>query len=305
MHSSLICAFSGAFLLAGGWCCVIWVFLRALALHLQICWQMNIGKTFMWAAMAAGWGIPSIALTLSMVFTGVSFRFGDTCHLNHKNSLADFWIPLLVFAGATVVIQFGTFAYCIKVYLASLGDDSTTTNSSGALPSYTNSIRTTITPKQAYRRIRRVIELQWRGIAVVLLIIADVIFFAIVFVFMDDVETNLLRHPSKAQDWITCLITAKGDKHKCMASADALVVNEQTITAVLLLLSVSAILQCNNDCTPLTLTPAQRLLGLDLPRPLLHDQRLVRADPKAHPTKARIRQRRRASHGSALIRDAR
>jgi len=201
---------------------------------------MTIGKLFMWGALATGWGIPIIALTLSLVFTGVSFRFGDTCHLNHQNSLADFWIPLLVFAGATVVIQFSTFAYCIKVYLASLSDTSTTTNSSGALPSYTNSIRTTITPSQAYRRIRKVIQLQWRGIPVVLLIIADVIFFAIVFVFMDDIETNLLRHPSKAQDWTTCLIIAKGDKHKCMASADALVVNEQTITAVLLLLSVSA-----------------------------------------------------------------
>src|SRR5690349_988219 len=45
MKSSTTCALSGAFLLAGGWCGVMWVFMRALALHLQICWQVVIGKS--------------------------------------------------------------------------------------------------------------------------------------------------------------------------------------------------------------------------------------------------------------------
>jgi 7 transmembrane receptor (Secretin family) len=237
MSTSTTCALSGAFLLAGGFAGVMWVFLRSLALHLQICWQVVIGNTFMWGALAAGWGIPGIALTVSLVFSGVSFRFGDTCHINHDNSLADFWIPLLVFAGITVVIQFATFGYCIKVYLASLADDSTTTNSSG-LPSYTNSIRGTISPRQAYRRVRRVIELQWRGIAIVLLIIADVIFFAVIFVFMDNNEATLLKDPLKSQNWLVCLIENNGVKDKCLNFASSLVVNEATVMAVLILLSV-------------------------------------------------------------------
>lgn len=220
---------------------MMWVFLRALALHLQICWQVVIGNTFMWGAMAAGWGIPAIALVISLVFSGVSFRFGDTCHINHDNSLADFWIPLLIFAGITVVIQFATFGYCIKVYLASLADDSTTTNSSG-LPSYTNSVRGTISPRQAYRRVRRVIELQWRGIAIVLLIIADVIFFSVIFVFMDNTESNLQKDPTKAQSWLLCLIESKGDKNKCLDIAASLRTNIATVMAVLVLLSVCYLL---------------------------------------------------------------
>ncbi|KUJ24053.1 G protein-like protein-coupled receptor : GPCR, secretin-like protein [Mollisia scopiformis] len=234
------CAFSGAFLIAGGWCGVMWVFLRALALHLQICWQVVIGKNFMWGALAAGWGIPAIGLTVAMVFSGVSFRFGDTCHINHKNSLADLWIPLLIFAGVTVIIQFGTFGYCIKVYLASLTDDSTTTNSSG-VRSYNNSLRGTISPRQAYRRIRRVIELQWRGIVIVLLIIADVIFFAVVFVFMDDLETNILKNPTKSEDWLACLVKTGGDKNACLSFANSLVVNEATVMSVLILLSLNGV----------------------------------------------------------------
>ena len=216
---------------------MMWVFLRAIALHLQICWQLVLGKTFMWGSIAAGWGIPAVALTIALVFSGVSFRFGDTCHINHKNSLASFWIPLLVFAAVTVIIQFATFGYCIKVYLASLQDDSTTTNSSG-LPSYTNSIRGTISPRQAYRRVRRVLELQWRGITIVLIIIADVIFFAVVFVFLDDIETNLVKDPTKGEKWILCLIDTQGDKNQCLSLAKSLVVNEATVMAVLLLLSV-------------------------------------------------------------------
>ena len=215
----------------------MWVFLRAVALHLQICWQVVIGKTFMYGALATGWAIPAIGLTIALVFSGVSFRFGDTCHINHKNSLAGFWIPLLVFAAITVIIQFATFGYCIKVYLASLVDDSSTTNSSG-LPSYNKSLRNTISPRQAYRRVRRVIELQWRGIAIVLLIIADVIFFAVVFVFMDDTAEKLLSDPEKAEPWLACLVLSKGDKQKCLSLAKNLVVNEPTVMSVLLLLSV-------------------------------------------------------------------
>jgi hypothetical protein len=159
-------------------------------------------------------------------------------HINHKNSLADFWIPLLVFAAFTVIIQFATFGYCIKVYLASLVDDSTTTNSSAALPSYTNSVRGTISPKQAYRRVRRVIELQWRGITIVLLIIADVVFFAIIFVFMDDTQSQIFKDPAKSRKWLSCLVETGGDKNKCLDAASSLVVNEATIMAVLILLSV-------------------------------------------------------------------
>jgi hypothetical protein len=160
----------------------------------------------------------------------------DTCHINHKNSLAGFWIPLLVFAGLTVIIQFATFTYCIKVYLASLADDSNTTQSSG-LPSYTNSLRT-VSPRQAYRRIRRVLELQWRGIAIVILIITDVIFFAVVFVYLDNNEAAVLSNESVAEPWLLCLVESNGDKNKCLDLAGPLVVNEATVMAVLILLSV-------------------------------------------------------------------
>ncbi|CAL3964007.1 unnamed protein product [Diplocarpon coronariae] len=240
MRSSTTCALSGAFLLAGGWCALMWVFLRALALHLQICWHLVIGETFMWGALATGWGIPAVALTVAMLLSGVSFRFGDTCHLNHSNSLAAFWIPLLVFAGGTVFIQFGTFGYCLQVYLNSLGDDSIPTDDSGPRSHHLGA-GDIISPRQAYRRVRRVIELQWRGIAIVLLILADVVFFAVIFVFMDDLESSTIKNPPQARDWLECLAATAGDKNNCLAFARHLVINEATVMTVLVLLSMNGV----------------------------------------------------------------
>ncbi|KAI1493121.1 hypothetical protein F5X96DRAFT_677263 [Biscogniauxia mediterranea] len=239
MDSSSICAASGAFLLAGGWAGVIWVFLRALSLHLQICWQLVVGRNYMWFSQTLGWGIPIIGLIILLVFSGVSFRFGATCHINHENSLADFWIPLLVFAGLTVIIQFATFGYCIKVYLASLADSSETTEGSG-MPSYSNSIRT-MTPRQAYRRVRRVIQLQWRGIAIVLIIITDVIFFAVIFVFLDNTVEKIKEQPAISLPWAACLIAHQGDKNQCLDEANELVVSLPTVTAVLILLAMNGL----------------------------------------------------------------
>ncbi|KAI1332517.1 hypothetical protein F5Y16DRAFT_420557 [Xylariaceae sp. FL0255] len=237
--SSSVCAASGSFLLFGGWCGVLWVFLRALSLHLQICWQLVVGRYYMWFSQALGWGIPIIGLVLLIVFSGVSFRFGTTCHINHENSLADFWIPLLIFAGLTVIIQFATFGYCIKVYLASLADNSASTATSG-MRSYSNSIRT-MTPRQAYRRVRRVIQLQWRGIVIVLIIAADVIFFAIIFVFLDNTEQKLINDPEHALSWILCLIESDGDKNKCLSLASTFVVNLPTVVTVLILLAMNGL----------------------------------------------------------------
>ncbi|KAL2270895.1 hypothetical protein VTJ83DRAFT_266 [Remersonia thermophila] len=239
MKTHSLCAASGFFLLVGGWSGVMWVFLRAVSLHLQICWQVVVGRNFMWVSQISGWGIPVIGVSLALVFSGVSFRFGQTCHINHKNSLADLWIPLLIFAGVTIIIQFATFGYCIKVYLASLADNGPSTEGSG-MPSYTNSIRT-MTPKQAYRRVRRVIALQWRGIAIVLIIVADVIFFSIIFVFQDAAVQEVMQNKELAQPWIVCLALNRGDKLPCLEEAGKLAINMPTVGAVLFLLAMNGI----------------------------------------------------------------
>lgn len=98
-------------------------------------------------------------------------------------------------------------------------------------------------------------ELQWRGIAIVIIIIIDVIFFAVVFVVMDNnqikaanvtlVNTEQPVAGEKVDpsvDWLLCLVAQRGDKTNCLDKSANLIMNQATITAVLVLLSVGFLL---------------------------------------------------------------
>ncbi|PGH11103.1 hypothetical protein AJ79_05048 [Helicocarpus griseus UAMH5409] len=240
MKSDLACAFSGAFIIFGGWAVIIWSFCRALSLHLQICWDVVPGKRFFYTTLTLGWLIPAIGLAVGLAITGTSYRFGSICHINHDHSLADFWGPLMGFAAAALVIQFVTLVYCIHVYIKSLFDNNPSTDNSSVLPSYPGSVRT-VTARQAYRRIKRVIQLQWRGIAVVLAVIGNVVFFTVIFLSLDNIAKRTPEQTAKAKPWILCLVLSKGDKTKCAPQAASQGPNEASIMAVLVLLALSGI----------------------------------------------------------------
>ncbi|SLM34364.1 GPCR, family 2-like [Lasallia pustulata] len=240
MYSDLSCAFTGAFLLAGGFSATMWVFMRSLSLHLQICWEVVPGRKFFYGALLAGWGLPIVFVATSLAITGVSYRFGDTCHINHNAALGEFWGPLLAVAGAATVIQVATFGYCIRVYIKSLLSDDTTTDNSSGLPSYNGSVRT-VTAKQAYRRVWRVIELQWRSIALVLILIADTVFFAVIFVSIDNTAQATMHDIQKAEPWLLCLVVNGGNKNACLDKMNGMAVGEATVMGVLILLSINGI----------------------------------------------------------------
>ena len=84
------------------------VFIRALSMHLQICWDVMPGKKFFYAAQILGWGIIAVFFTVTITFTGVSFRFGGACHVNSLHSMKDFWGPLLAIAGVSALLQMAT-----------------------------------------------------------------------------------------------------------------------------------------------------------------------------------------------------
>lgn len=255
MHDDLSCAFTGAFLLFGGWMVIIWStladqcslflyisltwikgFIRAVAFHLQVCWEIILGTKFMWGALICGWGVPAVGLTIMLCLTGVSFRFGKVCHINIKNSTEDYWIPVLVFAVAALILQIATMGYCIHVYIRTLFNRDPSTNSEG-LPSYAASVRS-INARQAYRRIRKVFRLQWRGVAMVFIIIANAILFAAVFITLNDSSKKTPENFKKIFPWLLCLAFTKGNKGTCQKLAKGHGPSETTILAVMILLSL-------------------------------------------------------------------
>ncbi|KAL4782665.1 hypothetical protein BJX76DRAFT_332161 [Aspergillus varians] len=236
MHSSLSCAFSGTMLLFGGWVVVIFSFIRTIAFHLQVCWEVILGPRFMWGAFICGLGIPIIGTAIMLVLTGVSFRFGDVCHINIEKSLQDYWIPIIVFSGASLIMQFTTMAYCIHIYIKSLYDTATTTTSSN-IPSYTAS-SVTLTARQAYRRVRKILKLQWRSNCLVVTILANVLVFAVIFIKTDDQLRMTPENREKAGPWLACLMLNKGDKTQCIDEISKFGPSEATLLVLLILLSL-------------------------------------------------------------------
>lgn len=243
MYSLTECAWSGAFIIAGGLSAVSWIFIRALSMNLQIVWDIVPGRKFFYISQAGGWGIPAILFAATITVTGVSFRFGSACHVNHVDSMADFWGPMLGFAGAAGILQLVTFSYCIHVYLKNLwsdqGDATSTSASGSELPSYTGSVRTQ-TARAVWRRLKKVLWLQWRGICIVSIILIDVIFFSVVFVYLDGLQQSMLHDFTKIEPWLLCLAEHPTDKDACLKEASWMV-NEPTVVAVLLLLALAGL----------------------------------------------------------------
>jgi hypothetical protein len=77
-------------------------------MHIQICWDVTPGKKFFYWSQALGWGVAAALFTVTITLTGVSFRFGDACHVNSLRSKQDFWGPLLVIAGISSIVQLAT-----------------------------------------------------------------------------------------------------------------------------------------------------------------------------------------------------
>jgi hypothetical protein len=135
--------------------------------------------------------------------------------------------------------QMDSFVYCIKVYLKNIwSDNKTETQSSAGLPSYTNSVRTR-SARAVYQRVRKVLWLQWRGIAIVVFILVDVIFFSIVFIYLNSVTMHATDDLDKAMPFLICLIKNPIEHEMCTPFAEALFVSQSTVIAILVMISVS------------------------------------------------------------------
>jgi hypothetical protein len=147
-----------------------------------------------------------------------------------------------------------SFAYCIKVYLQNVwSDEKTETQSSAGLPSYTSSVRTR-SARAVYRRVKKVVWLQWRGILIVIFILADVIFFSVVFIYMDSTSHRLLSETEEVMPWIMCLMMNPTNRDECYAFTKAHFVNQPTVVAVMILLSVSVVSLGSQNITLISIT---------------------------------------------------
>lgn len=97
----------------------------------------------------------------------------------------------------------------------------------------------TFQARAIYRRLKTVLYVQWRGMVIVFNLLFDVIFFAVVFVYLDDYSANDEKNYERALPWLGCLLEHPNDKNACISLGEKWLVNEATVSAVLLLLALS------------------------------------------------------------------
>jgi hypothetical protein len=122
------------------------------------------------AANVAAWSV-TIALTAAVLAkVGVSYRFGGYCHVN-VGSTSTYWGWMIGFGGVALLLQAATFIYCAKVYLTAAmhGRQPASGSNTG-----TSSVKSASSKRHAWtavRRLKQVLLLQWRSLAIVALAI--------------------------------------------------------------------------------------------------------------------------------------
>jgi hypothetical protein len=136
--------------------------------------------------------------------------------------------------------------YCVKVYLRNIwSDDRTDTGNSSGLPSYHTSSLRTSSAKAVYQRVKKVLWLQWRSIMIVIFLLVDIIFLAIVWVQLDNAILSVKQGKLKDfMPFLVCLYGSGGVKNKCFSLGQEALVTESTAIATLMLLSVSLRVPC-------------------------------------------------------------
>lgn len=174
--------------------------------------------------------------------SGSSYLLTGSCNIrgNH-NDVAVLWGPVMAISVLTAGIQSATCLYCTRIFLRAVFEDRPPTESS-SLPQHARSghSRTTgASARQAYRRMVRVMQLQWRSILFVLVLISDVILFAAIFIAQDSKTAAAKANPQLVQSWLLCLITHAGDKNACLDRTGAIAVKSSAIATEYFMIGIT------------------------------------------------------------------
>ncbi|KAI6819069.1 hypothetical protein KC332_g11251 [Hortaea werneckii] len=239
LHSDLSCGWSGALLELGAMAGVIWILLRSLWTHLRVCYDIKHTQNYVWASHLIGWGVPGIFLAISLPVTGVSYRLGTTCIPNQHYSFVTWFGWLIAFACLAALLQFGTTGFCLFLYARHFwqnGSRETETydvSTAGLAAEGQRRPSIRLGKRLAWRRVQKVLFLQWRSIVLSIFVIIETVFFGAVYVAAAK-AVDATRRPTKRPDvlrFLVCLIVNEGDKDACLQYTKSLGLRERTVIA--------------------------------------------------------------------------
>lgn len=203
-------------------------------------------------SILTGISIPVTFTVVSMKVTGVSYRTGLVCLPNHYKAITTFWAWEVGFAGAALLVQCITTGYCLWVFLRVLvggkekrggggsddGRETVAQERSGPEPS--TGSKPAERSQKTWWQIRRILLMQWRHIALTVIMAVESLFYIIVFVAQDMRFGEAAAHVDRpeARTWSACLLFNNGDKEACLQYAEELAIPRDLVLGSLLLGSV-------------------------------------------------------------------
>jgi hypothetical protein len=127
---------------------------RTIYLHCQICWDLHVSRVPLIVLNVVGWLIPAIGLAVVFAVTEMTYTISNHCSLRVEWITKLLLIPIIVEIGCSIVVQFGTFIYCVNIFLRSLQEPAPPTNDS--LPNSTYSGGSRYPYRKAMARITKV-----------------------------------------------------------------------------------------------------------------------------------------------------
>ena len=258
------------------------VLLRSLWTHLRVCYDIKHTQNYVWASHLIGWGVPGIFLAISLPVTGVSYRLGTTCIPNQHYSFVTWFGWLIAFACLAALLQFGTTGFCLFLYARHFWQNGSreteaydvSTAGLAAEGQRRPSIR--LGKRLAWRRVQKVLFLQWRSIVLSIFVIIETVFFGAVYVAAAR-AVDATRRPTKRPDvlrYLVCLIVNEGDKDACLPYTKSLGLRERTVIASFYMSAVRRL-----ACSLIELIRLTKIADWDLHFPrdgtTIHAHRLV------------------------------
>ena len=170
--------------------------------------------------------------------------------INLLQAFATWFGWLIAFGCLAAVIQFITTGFCVGVYARQLmkrGDGQTSTSGTSASGTSGSPTKQAAPSSQfggkrlAWRRVHKVLIMQWRSIVLSVMVIIECLYFGTVYVAQTRAaeEAAKPQHVPEIEAWSLCLITSGGDRNKCLYLAAPLGIGENTVVASLFIASVS------------------------------------------------------------------
>ena len=214
-------------------------------------WDKEGSPINIYLAHLIGWGIPLTFLTIMLTVSGLSYRLGQLCLPNPRGAVATWFGPMIAFGGLGAVIQLATTGFCFVVYtraVMSTRGRAAAPNSRRGAPAPSSAPAASLAGKPgvsvsrrvAWKRVSRIMQVQWRSIVLSIVVIIILVYFGIIYITSSSKQLQLTDpdRPARTTAWSLCLILFRGDQGACIEYAKALDLNEEILNAAMFMAGV-------------------------------------------------------------------